>query len=218
MTASHTNPGMLADLVYRMNLATWDIGEAQPIILTLIALGAVSGRVLDAGCGTGWNAIAAAEAGCEVTGVDISPTAIGRARSNAAAEGVNVGFVHGDVTGLACESMFDTVLDSKLYDNLQAADRPRYAAALHRALRPGGRLFLFGFGPGHVNGVHNHLLEAPDYNEVLPEAEFSIDYVGRTTYELHNPRYSPICEDCPPRLPADGRHHIPITAIYATRG
>jgi predicted RNA methylase len=217
MAVGHTNPGLLADLVYRMNLATWDIGEAQPIILMLLAVGAITGRVLDAGCGTGWNAIAAAKAGCEVTGVDISPTAIGRARRNAAAEGVNVGFVHGDVTELACEGLFDTVLDSKCYDNLEPADRPRYLSGLHRALRPGARLFLFGFGPGHVNGVHNHALEEPDYEQLLPKAGFRIDHIGETTYLMNNPGYKPLCDACPPRLPANGRQHIPMTAVHATR-
>jgi hypothetical protein len=51
-------------------------------------------------------------------------------------------------------------------------------------MRPGAKLFMYGFGPGTVNGVHNHRLEEPDYETVLPAAGFTISYVGSTTYQL----------------------------------
>jgi hypothetical protein len=83
-------------------------------------------------------------------------------------------------------------------------------------MRPGAKLFMYGFGPGTVNGVHNHLLEEPDYETVLPAAGFTISYVGSTTYQLVAEDYRPLCPACPRELP-DGRMHIPVTEIHATR-
>ena len=54
---------------------------------------------------------------------------------------------------------FDTVLDVGLFHTFMDAERPRYAASLGAALRPGGRAFLlcwsdrnpFGRGPRRVS-------------------------------------------------------------------
>lgn len=149
----------LAERLYLAKAAPWDIGEAQPVIRHLVALGAVTGDVLDPGCGTGHHSVLYARHGCSVVGVDLAPTAITRAKRNARKAGVPVHFEVADATRLDYRHRFDTVVDAKLFDNLEdAADRRRYAVALRRATRPGGRLFMFAFGPGDVNGVHNHLL------------------------------------------------------------
>src|SRR5215204_4094285 len=47
-------------------------------------------RVVDVGCGLGWCAIGLAQAGFEVTGLDISEWAIGEARRRGAEAGVDV--------------------------------------------------------------------------------------------------------------------------------
>jgi SAM-dependent methyltransferase len=218
LPAMRMTPGECAEFVYRAGVATWDIGETQPVIRQLVALGAVRGDVLDAGCGTGWHSIEFARAGCTVTGVDVAPTAIDRARRNARKAGVAVDFVLGDVTELdGYEGRFDTVVDAKCYDNLTGTqDRHRYASALHCATKPGARLFMFGFGPGTVNGVHNHLLDEPDFETVLPAAGFDVTYVGTSTYQLLSKGYQPICGACPSRLPV-GRMHIPVTEVHAVR-
>ncbi|MDM1928253.1 class I SAM-dependent methyltransferase, partial [Mycobacteroides abscessus] len=88
-------PGFFAELMYAVNAAPWDIGGPQPVIRQLVALGAVRGEVLDPGCGTGWHAIEYARAGCSVTGVDLAPTAIARARNNTRTAGVEAQFVLG---------------------------------------------------------------------------------------------------------------------------
>jgi SAM-dependent methyltransferase len=204
--------------MYSKAWAPWDIGEAQPVIRQLVALGAVTGDVLDVGCGTGWHSIEAARAGCTVTGLDVAPTAVASARRNAQKAGVTVDFVQDDVTQpLPYERRFDTVLDVKLYDNLEdTAARYRYAKSLHQAMTPGAKLFMFGFGPGHVNGVHNHELEEPDFQKVLPAAGFNITYVGTTTYQLLSKGWAPICAACPAQLPGH-LMTIPSVEVHATR-
>jgi SAM-dependent methyltransferase len=218
MTGMQMGPGSFAEAMYRAGVATWDIGACQPVIRQLVATGIVRGEVLDPGCGTGWHSIEYARAGCSVVGIDVAPTAVGRARKNAQRAGVAVNFEQGDVTELGgYEGRFDTVVDSKLYDNLESTEaRHGYVAALHRATRPGARLLMYGFGPGHVNGVHNHLLEEPDFETVLPAAGFTITYVGSTTFQLSSTGWTPICAACPRQLPG-GLMHIPMTEVHATR-
>lgn len=209
-------PGAFAEMMYRADAAPWDIGECQPVIRQLVALGAVKGDVLDPGCGTGWHAIEYALAGCSVTGLDVAPTAVHRARTNARRAGAAVDFRQCDVTTLdSTVSCYDTVVDSKCYDNLETThDRQRYVTGLHRATKPDARLFIYGFGPGDINGIHNHLLDEPDYETVLPAAGFDITYIGQTTYLLKG--FERICPACPQQVP-DGPVHIPVTEVHATR-
>ena len=67
--------------------APWDIGRPQPAFVRLAHEDRLSGRVLDAGCGTGENALLAAGRGADVVGIDVAPTAIARARAKAAERG-----------------------------------------------------------------------------------------------------------------------------------
>ena len=58
----------------------WDIGRPQPAFLALAEAGAIRGRVLDVGCGTGEHVLMAADLGLDATGLDAAPTAIDAAR------------------------------------------------------------------------------------------------------------------------------------------
>jgi len=81
--------------------ATWDIGRPQPAFLRLAESGQLTGRVLDAGCGTGEHALLAARFGAEVMGVDGSVRAIEQARDKAAARRLRVRFEVADALSLA---------------------------------------------------------------------------------------------------------------------
>src|ERR1700758_4653672 len=59
------------------------------------------GRAIDLGCGTGRNAIYLARHGWDTVGVEIVGYALELARRKAAAQGVPVTFLEGDVTRLA---------------------------------------------------------------------------------------------------------------------
>lgn len=72
------------------------------------------GRALDVACGIGRHAVALAERGIEVTGLDISPSYLGRARELAAAAGGagETRFVRGDMRRLdALDGRFDLVVN-----------------------------------------------------------------------------------------------------------
>ncbi len=132
----------------------WDIGRAQPVFQTLANSGALRGRVLDAGCGTGEHTLLAAAMGLDATGVDSSPKAIALARDKAAARQLPARFLLADALALdRLDERFDTVLDSGLFHVFDDAERPRYVSALRAVLVPGGSLFLMCFSerqPGLV--------------------------------------------------------------------
>lgn len=124
--------------------APWDIGRPQPAF-TAVA-DRITGAVLDAGCGTGDNALFFAERGRAVTGIDFLDEPIRRARHKAAGRGVPATFLVQDaVTLTGWPERFDAVIDSGLFHVFSDEDRRRYVAGLAAVLKPGGRLFLLCF-------------------------------------------------------------------------
>lgn len=134
--------------------APWDIGRPQPEFRRLAEQGVLTGQLLDSGCGTGEQSLLAATSGAQVTGVDVSETAIGLARGKAADAGLDIRFEVGSALRLAdLGATFDTAIDSGLFHVFDDADRALYVASLASALRPGGRLYLMCFSelqPGDV--------------------------------------------------------------------
>jgi SAM-dependent methyltransferase len=126
--------------------APWDIGHPQPAFARLAQSGLLSGRLLDAGCGTGEHTLLAAAAGADAVGVDISARAIEQARRKAAERGVTARFEVGDALDLSALAMtFGTVIDSGLFHVFDDGSRARYVASLAALLEPGGTLYLMCF-------------------------------------------------------------------------
>jgi SAM-dependent methyltransferase len=124
----------------------WDIGRAQPAFVRLAGAGALTGALLDAGCGTGEHTILAARHGARALGIDIAARAIEIARRKGSERGVDVRFEMFDALSLAALGEdFDTVIDSGLFHVFDDAARARYVTALHAVLRPGGHLHLMCF-------------------------------------------------------------------------
>ncbi len=124
----------------------WDIGRPQQAFLRLADQGLLTGRLLDAGCGTGEHTLLAAASGAQATGVDISPRAIAKARAKAAERGVQANFEVADVLSLGQLGMtFDTIIDSGVFHVFSDEDRARYVASLAAVLPSGGRCYLMCF-------------------------------------------------------------------------
>jgi SAM-dependent methyltransferase len=93
--------------------------------------------LLDVACGSGQVALAAAERGLKVTGVDIATNLILAARGRAGAAGLDVRFDEGDAEALPYpDASFDAV--TSLYGAMFAPRPERVAAELVRVCRPGG--------------------------------------------------------------------------------
>jgi len=130
-------------------LPPWETGAPEPVVAGLLAAGRLTGRVLDAGCGTGRNTGLLAESGLDVVGFDGAPTAIERARANHP----GLTFVQADAANLGFDGEFDTVLDMGLFHMLPPEKRAPYAAGLHRSLRPRGSAILVAFSQVAPIGV-----------------------------------------------------------------
>ncbi len=217
----------------------WDIGGPQPVVQQLVALGAVKGEVLDPGTGPGHHAIHYASKGLSATGIDASPTAIERAKQNAQKAGVSVDFRVADATKLeGLEGRFDTVVDTAFYHVFAAEPELQrsYLQALHRATRPGARLFMYEFGSHNVNGLSMPRgLSEDDIRGALPAGGWEINYLGPTTYqgnvsveafETMAARVPEFGDEMKPLLERlriiepwliDGRAHLPFWEVHATR-
>jgi SAM-dependent methyltransferase len=108
-------------------------------------------RLLDVGCGAGQLALIAARAGAKVTGCDIATNWLEKARTRAAAEGLEITFEEGDAEGLPYEDGRFDVVTSMV--GAMFAPRPELVAAeLTRVCRPGGTIAMANWTPGGFIG------------------------------------------------------------------
>jgi SAM-dependent methyltransferase len=108
-------------------------------------------RVLDVGCGTGVVAVTAARRGAKVSGLDLSPDLLQRARENAVTAGVDIDFLEGDAEALPYpDATFNIVLSQ--FGHI-FAPRPEVAVReMLRVLKLGGRLVFSAWPPEHFGG------------------------------------------------------------------
>ena len=144
------------DASYHGGPAPWDTGRPQPAIVRLAAGGGFTGAVLDAGCGTGENALQVASLGLPVLGVDVAETALGIARAKAEERGIEIEFAVADALRLErLGRRFDTVLDCGLFHSFDADERPGYVASLATVTERGGTLYVLCFSDeGPDTGPH----------------------------------------------------------------
>jgi SAM-dependent methyltransferase len=122
----------------------WDIDRPQPVFVEVADR--VTGSVLDAGCGTGENALFFASKGQTVLGIDFLDGPIQEARRKAGTRFPNAEFLTMDALDLTdLKRTFDSVVDSGLFHVFSDDDRARYVAGLAQVTKPGGRLFLLCF-------------------------------------------------------------------------
>jgi len=99
--------------------------------------------VLDLACGPGELASRLAARGCRVTGLDSSAVFLDRARAGAAAAGVSVEYVAGDMRQLPWTGRFDRVINwSTAFGYFDDTANRAVLDGIVRVLRPGGRLAM----------------------------------------------------------------------------
>ena len=124
----------------------WDIGRAQPAFESVADAGLVIGPVLDAGCGTGENALLFAARGFEVIGVDAVDAAVAAARAKAEARGLQAEFIVHDALALgALGRRFRTVVDSGLFHTFDDDERPEYVTSLAAVTALHAKVFILCF-------------------------------------------------------------------------
>ena len=113
--------------------------------------------VLDVATASGNTALAAARRRAKVTGVDITPALLERARQRAAAEGLPVGFQKEDAMALSFpDASFDVVMST--FGAIFAPDPGRTAAEMARVCKPGGKIGMANWTPDGMFGKLFRLL------------------------------------------------------------
>jgi SAM-dependent methyltransferase len=108
-------------------------------------------RVLDVACGAGVVAVTAARCGAAVSGFDLSPVLLERARQNADLAGVAIDFAEGDLEALPySNASFDVVLSQ--FGHIFAPCPQVALSEMLRVLKVGGRLAFSTWPPEHFPG------------------------------------------------------------------
>ena len=128
----------------------WDKGAPAPPLTDYISGdGEITGKVFVPGCGRGFDALYIADQeGAEVTGFDISPTAVKAAKDLAKEKKTSgINFVVGDLFDLSKEMLgaFDWVVEHTCLSGMPPSFRPAYFDAIYSVLPPGGRVFAIWF-------------------------------------------------------------------------
>ena len=186
---------------YRIAPALWS-GRANPQLVAEAA-GLPAGRALDAGSGEGGDALWLAGRGWQVTAVDFSTVALARAAAAAERLGVQVDWVHADLTRWTPPAAaFDLV--SAQYFHLPPHDRDPAFARLAAAVAPGGSLLVVGHRPSELHTG-------------MPEMFFSAQQVAAT---LDPEAWDVVvCEDRPRTASGPAGRELPVadTVLRARR-
>jgi len=100
---------------------------------------------LDIGAGPGTQTIALARLGFDVTGTDISPSAINKAIARAGKEQVAANFVCDDVLDSQLHQSFALIIDRGCFHVIDAEQRQDYMQSVYRLLDDDGVLLLKTF-------------------------------------------------------------------------
>jgi len=154
-TVSQTDPFTQFKTMQREGWALFAPLETltTPPAATLVSFAGIrdGDKVLDVCCGTGVVAVMAARRGAQVSGLDLTPALLERARVNARQAGVPVEFTEGDVENLPfADASFDVVVSQFGH---MFAPRPNVAIAeMLRVLKPGGRIAFSTWPPELFTG------------------------------------------------------------------
>jgi ubiquinone/menaquinone biosynthesis C-methylase UbiE len=101
-------------------------------------------RVLDLGSGTGKNSLFLAERGSEVTGIELSTTAVKIAEQRAQERGLFAEFIEGSFGNKFNfkDNGFDLIIDVVSSMSLSDKERTKYLSECTRVLKPGGHMFV----------------------------------------------------------------------------
>ena len=147
----------------------WSLGEPQPELAALIEQGKFHGDVLDVGCGEAAVSLYLAERGYTTVGLDLSPTAIGLARAEAARRGLsNASFAVADISSFTgYDRRFGTIVDSTLFHSIPVELRVGYQQCIVRAAAPGASYFVLVFDRAGMPDSPPFAVTADELHEVV---------------------------------------------------
>lgn len=147
-------------VAYSLGFAPWEHAATHPLAAEYIAAlfereehgrRPPFGRALDLGCGRGHWSVALAQRGWEVTGIDLVGKAVRAARRRANDVGVDVRFVHCDVTSLREAGVvagFRLVWDFGTVHGLTRAQQQAVGREIDAVADEDARVLLLAWSPG----------------------------------------------------------------------
>lgn len=120
----------------------WDMEEPPTALVELVTSGTVQPcKTVDLGCGIGNYALYLASRGFDVTGIDISPTAISMAKENAQKRGLTCNFITADLLDNPnnLKEQFDFSYDWELLHHIFPEHRKSYSENVYHLLKPRAR-------------------------------------------------------------------------------
>lgn len=155
-----------------------EVGPTPHVAKLVGKLGSGAGKTaLDLGCGEGRHTILLAGRGYRVTGLDLEPLALKKARAYVRGTGLRADFVTGNALDLRFDNgTFDVVLDYGCFHHVVTRDWPRYRREIGRVLKPGGHLILsvFSMKFRHYEGeprIRNWLVHRNHYDHFFTSGE-----------------------------------------------
>lgn len=126
---------------YRQQQTGWDRGEASPALERWLAQDAVPrGRVLVPGCGRGHEVLRLAQAGHDVTAVDVAPSALAALEARLEGARLTATLVQANLLSWSPEQPFDAIYEQTCLCALDPRHWPAYTERLAQWLSPGGTL------------------------------------------------------------------------------
>jgi len=131
--------------------------EPSRILVEALAGYDKPGSALDLGCGDGRNVLYLSATGWAVTGVDLSPVAIERAKAAASGKHLKAEFLVADLDALDLGQNRWDLLSSIYMQDWHLKSRTNTFERMKRALKVGGLVVIEGFGP--PNGLSLDLMK-----------------------------------------------------------
>ena len=191
-------------IIYRLGFTPWERMPNLPVAGQVSAMldreengrQPPYGSALDLGCGSGIWSVELAKRGWEVTGIDIVPKALRRARERAREAGVEVRFVEGDVTALRAAGVgsgFRLVLDFGTVHGLSQSQRETVGREVSAVAAADATLLMYAAAPGRrgplPRGMSREEIEAtyPRWKVIDEEAFDTSGFPG--AFEKAAPRW-----------------------------
>lgn len=172
------------DAMYAEHDTVWSGEPNAQLVAEVSAL--TPGTALDVGCGEGADAVWLARHGWDVTAVDISEVALGRARAHAESEGFDIAFEHADLVAAPPAPEAYDLVSAQFF---QLPDPPRAQAyrGLGAAVSPGGHLLVVGHYPSeHIGNDHpERLFTTAEIVALFPDWEIVTSEIRERTAMHH---------------------------------
>ncbi len=169
------------ELRYQTGDMPWEKGEPSPGLVDFLAAHPElpKGSVVVPGCGTGHDVRVWAQAGFDVSGFDLAPSAIRLCCERTAQAGLTATFAQSDFLADPTPMQFDWLFEHTLFCAIDPSRRDDYVKAVLRWLKPGGQLLAIHYMIRDEQGPPFGVTQEELMERFLPHFELKQGWVPR---------------------------------------